>query len=66
MYTAMILACFAGQDCLEFTDIRGPYNTVKECEVRVEEMVKGITEIFPFPVTNLQYKCEPDNNKIGA
>lgn len=66
MYTAMVLACFAGQNCLEFIDVQGPYNTVKECEVRVEEMVNGITEIFPFPVTNVKYKCEPDNNKIGA
>ena len=69
MYTAMILACFAGQPCMEFTDTRGPYITKEECEVRVEEMVVGLVDAYRVPVIHMQYKCKQDEeevNKIGA
>jgi hypothetical protein len=66
MYTAMVLACFASQPCIEFTDVRGPYYTEQECRIRVDEMVQGIVKTFPYPITSVQYKCKTDKNKIGT
>jgi hypothetical protein len=60
MLTAMVLVCslMTRDDCVQFTDNRGPYKTEEECLVRVEEMVASITPTLPRVPVQFMWKCE--------
>ena len=46
MFKAIVLACSIVNptDCLEFHDIRGPYETQQQCKARAMEMAQQIGE----------------------
>jgi len=46
MFEAMILICLvsAPGECKALKDIRGPYETISQCNVRSTEMVQSIEE----------------------
>jgi len=48
MFTAVIIAChFANADvCIQLTDNRGPYDTLRECHVRLEEMLGSTMFVY--------------------
>ena len=58
MFEAVILICLLGNDCVELTDIRGPYKTEVECKARVSEMIKDfIGNKETPPVITFDFKC---------
>lgn len=50
MFKTIVLACAIANpvDCLEFHDIRGPYETERECKARAMEMSRAIGERLPL------------------
>ena len=60
MLTAMVLVCslVTENDCMLFTDSRGPYATEEQCLARVEEMITDITPTLPPVPAQFRYKCE--------
>ena len=46
MFEAMILICLASvpDDCKALRDLRGPYETMSQCNVRSAEMARSIEE----------------------
>ena len=50
MLTAIVMVCslVAKDDCMQFTDRRGPYENQEQCFARVEEMVRDITPTLPL------------------
>jgi hypothetical protein len=58
MFEAALLVCLAAApaSCVELTDTRGPYETEKACEVRVDEMAEFTTENHLFNL-NISWKC---------
>jgi hypothetical protein len=46
MFEAMILICLASvpDDCKALRDLRGPYETMGQCNVRLGEMVANIQQ----------------------
>jgi len=53
-----VIGCMLLQpsECVEFEDLRGPYQTVQQCHVRADEMGKTIFEIMPN-IIPLRYNC---------
>lgn len=50
MFKAIVLACqIANPDsCIEFHDVRGPYETLEQCKTRALEISKDIGTDLPF------------------
>ena len=46
MFEAMILICLVSlpNDCTALKDLRGPYETMSQCNVRSSEMTRSIEE----------------------
>lgn len=44
MFEAMILICLVSlpDECTALKDLRGPYETIPECNVRTQEMIDSI------------------------
>lgn len=65
MFTPFILVCSllpgAEPPCVELEDIRGPYKTVEECELRIEEILPEVPKMF-YPPYTVAKKCE---RKVG-
>lgn len=59
MFKAMLLVCaLATPDkCVQFDDTRGPYETSDQCKVRIQEMARGVAQLFPVPAT-YSFKCK--------
>ena len=47
--------------CVELQDIRGPYQTVEQCDARIEEMLPEIPKMF-YPPYTVSKKCD---KKVG-
>ena len=65
MFTAILMACHAYTNvgCFMFTDDRGPYKTVEQCEERIDEMLANTIKVLldhksPLVVTG--WKCNRD------
>ena len=67
MFTAMVLACAIGSvdatTCIEAIDEKGPYETRKECYVRVQEMVEVLMATMPVPM-QYSFKCDEGKGQI--
>lgn len=61
MYKAIVLACLISspEQCWEFVDTRGPYQTIQQCTARSYEMANAIREIHKGGMEPQQFKCEP-------
>lgn len=48
MFTAIIIACHLAnaEACIQLTDNRGPYNTLRECNIRLNEMLGSTMRIY--------------------
>lgn len=61
MYEALILVCSlmpnAEPPCVEMQDTRGPYTTVEQCDVRIEEMLPELPKMF-YPPYTISKRCE--------
>lgn len=72
MFTATIIACFAGlapvPTCMSITDKRGPYETRAECDMRLMEMARIIPAITPGKLLGMEGKCvtPPSKKEIGT
>jgi len=57
-FTAVIIACHvASADmCMQITDNRGPYDTAERCEVRIEEMIKDLIDVWTVFETPMLFK----------
>jgi hypothetical protein len=60
MFTAIVLACVlnAPDACIEATDTYGPYQTIQECEARLEEMIPNVVSLLPAAPFELSAKCD--------
>ena len=60
MLTAIVMVCslVAKDDCMQFTDRRGPYEDQEQCFARVEEMVRDITPTLPPVPSQFYFKCK--------
>ena len=58
MFEASLLVCLAiaPASCVELNDTRGPYETEKACEVRVDEMAEFTTANHLFEL-NIRWNC---------
>ena len=65
MYEAFLLVCSlvpnAEPPCVELQDLRGPYETIEQCDARIEELLPVIPEMF-YPPYEVLKACE---KKIG-
>jgi hypothetical protein len=65
MFEAFILVCSllpnAQPPCVELQDMRGPHNTIEQCNARIEEMLPELPKMFSPPYT-VAKRCD---NKIG-
>ena len=60
MFKAIVLACAIASpsDCIEFHDVRGPYDTEAKCKSRALEMARDIGERFN-DVMPKAWRCQP-------
>jgi len=60
MFLAIVMVCslVRENDCMMFTDTRGPYLSENVCIARVQEMIKGVTPLLPDEPTEYRYKCD--------
>jgi hypothetical protein len=67
MFVAIVMMCSLEipDDCMQFTDRRGPYVGHDNCFIRVEEMIEDLkaTGDISFPVQIL-YKCEASKGSL--
>ena len=67
MFVAIVMLCSLEipDDCMKFTDTRGPYVGHDNCFIRVEEMIEDLkaTGDISFPVKIL-YKCEASEGSL--
>ena len=59
MLTAIVMVCnmLVKDDCMQYTDRRGPYATEQQCFARVEEMIEAIKPTLPPVPSQFLYKC---------
>ena len=64
MFQAILLICSLAQanDCIKFTDLRGPHRTREECIARIQEMIADLNPTLPDIARDHRYKCD---NEIG-
>ena len=57
-FTATIIACYVGMQgsCMTITDNRGPYDTEKMCQTRLEEMVDDLVELWSANKMPMEFK----------
>ena len=67
MFKAILMVCSLAQanDCMQFTDRRGPHVGHDNCFIRVEEMIEDLkaTGNISSPVQIL-YKCEASEGSL--
>lgn len=65
MFEAMVLVCLLKdpQTCHALMDIRGPYKTEKECEIRSYEIAVELPEWMPEYIAT-EYKCKQKGTKL--
>ena len=67
MFVAIVMMCSLEipDDCMQFTDRRGPHVGHDNCFIRVEEMIEDLkaTGDTSFPVKIL-YKCEASEGSL--
>ena len=65
MFLAILMVCSLARenDCIKFTDTRGPYLSENVCIARVQEMIKIITPMLPDEPKNYRYRCD---HEIGT
>ena len=54
----MVRSLVRENDCIKFTDTRGPYLSENVCIARVQEMIKGVTPMLPDEPKDYRYKCD--------
>ena len=60
MFKAIVLACMVAlpDQCWEYHDTRGPYETRQRCVSRAYEMGNAIAEIHDGTIMPQYYKCK--------
>ena len=60
MFKTLVLACAIASpnDCWEYTDTRGPYESYEICQQRAYEMGNAIMEIEKGTVMPKRFRCE--------
>ena len=60
LFLAIVMVCslVRENDCIKFTDTRGPYLSENVCIARVQEMIKGVTPMLPEEPKDYRYKCD--------
>ena len=59
MLTAIVMVCnmLVKDDCMQFTDRRGPYVTHEECFARVEQMIESLKPTLPPVPSQILHRC---------
>ena len=62
MFKAILMICSLAQanDCMQFTDRRGPYRTGEQCMARIHEMLNDIKPTLPDVAREHLYKCDDE------
>lgn len=62
MFKAILMVCSLAQanDCMQFTDMRGPYQTKEQCMARIHEMLNDINPTLPDVARKHLYKCDDE------
>lgn len=57
MFTALLTICFAlSKECVTLRDDRGPYDTLRQCHRRLDEMVLFLQKAENLPKFTVDYK----------
>ena len=59
MLKAMVMVCsiILPDSCFELEDIRGPYATKSQCQVRIDEIIHDVKPILPDQNVKFYWKC---------
>jgi hypothetical protein len=72
MFKAFVVICIiaapqSGEQCHVFSDTWGPYNTLENCVIRVDQMANEIFDDVNayYPVTEIVGVCEPLEGELS-
>ena len=67
MFEAFVYICMLKDPevCRTLKDIKGPYQTEKQCEVRAYEIAMELPDWMPEYIA-VRYKCDKETDKINT